>query len=120
MSHTHPSPSSVDFQLIFNNALKAYEKRTKYEILFHPLAAQLQACQHPNDILTVLQQQVQEQDQSRTNEQRLTKWLEPTINVLYAFSETIGEGVGLVHLMTSSFLTSGLLYLCGRSFHLQR
>jgi hypothetical protein len=90
----------VDFHLIFNNALKVYEKRAKYEISSHPLAAQLQACQSPSDILAVLQQQVQGQGQSRTSEQRLTKWLEPTVNVLYAFSETIGEGVSLVHLMT--------------------
>ncbi|KAI0284495.1 hypothetical protein BC826DRAFT_1055924, partial [Russula brevipes] len=25
-----------------------------------------------------------------------TRWLDPTVNVLYAFSETLGEGVGLV------------------------
>jgi hypothetical protein len=26
----------------------------------------------------------------------LTKWLNPTVNVLYALSATLGEGVGLV------------------------
>ena len=97
MSHTHPTgPSSPNFQLIFNNALKAYEKQTNNDILFHPLVADLQACQSPNAILAVLQQQVQELDQSRTSDERLTKWLDPTVNVLYAFSETIGEGVSLV------------------------
>ena len=101
MSHTHPaSPSSTNFQLIFDNALKAYEKDTKNDILLHPLAAELQACRSPGSILAVLQQQVQELDQSRTSDERLTKWLEPTVNVLYAFSETIGEGVSLVSLMT--------------------
>jgi len=101
MSHTHPaSSSSTNFQLIFNNALKAYEKHTKNDLLSHPLAAQLQACQSPSSILAVLQHQVQELDQSRINDEGLTKWLGPTINVLYAFSETIGEGVSLVRPMT--------------------
>jgi hypothetical protein len=101
MSHTHPTgPSSSNFQLIFNNALKAYEKQTNNDILFHPLAADLQTCQSPSAILAVLLQQVQEFDQSRTSDERLTKWLDPTVNVLFAFSETIGESVSLVRLMT--------------------
>ena len=101
MSHTHPTgPSSSNFQLIFNNALKAYEKQTNNDILFHPLAADLQACQSPSAILAVLLHQVEEFSQSRTSDERLTKWLGPTVNVLYAFSETIGESVSLVRLMT--------------------
>ena len=97
MSHTHPtSSSSTNFQLIFNNALKAYEKQTKHDLLAHPLAAQLQACQSPSSILVVLQQQVQQLNRPRASDDRLTKWLDPTVNVLYAFSETLGEAVGLV------------------------
>ena len=97
MSHSHPAgPSSPNFQLILNNALKSYEKQTKHDLLAHPLAAQLQACQSPSSILVVLQQQVQQLDRSRATDDRLTKWLDPTVNVLYAFSETLGEGVSLV------------------------
>jgi hypothetical protein len=83
---------------IINNALKAYEKRTKQDLLAHPLASQLQACDSPAAILAVLQQQVQGLDQSRNSDDRLTKWLDPTINVLYTLSATLGEGVGLVSL----------------------
>ena len=97
MSHSHPAgPSSPNFQLIINNALKVYEKHTKKDLLAHPLAAQLQACQTPSSILVILQQQVQELNRSRATDDRLTKWLDPTVNVLYAFSETLGEGVSLV------------------------
>ncbi|KAI0284463.1 hypothetical protein BC826DRAFT_1179337 [Russula brevipes] len=97
MSHTCPATtSSSNFQLIINNALKEYEKRTKNDLLAHPLAAQLQACDSPTKILAVLQQQVQEHDQSRTRHETLTGWLEPTVNILYAFSATLGEGVSLV------------------------
>ena len=64
----------------------------------HPLAAQLQACDSPSAVIAVLQQQVQELDPSTGNDNKLTKWLDPTVNVLYALSATLGEGVGLVRL----------------------
>jgi hypothetical protein len=101
MSHTYSTASSssqasTNFQLIINNALNAYEKRTKQDLLAHPLAAQLQTCDSPAAILAVLQQQVQGPDQSGNGNDRWTKWLDPTINVLFAFSATVGAGVGLV------------------------
>ncbi|KAH9034285.1 ankyrin repeat-containing domain protein [Lactarius hengduanensis] len=61
----------------------------------HPLAAQLQACDSPAAILTILQDQVDRFNQSRSSNQRLQKWLNRTINVLYAVSVTLGEGIGL-------------------------
>jgi hypothetical protein len=101
MSHSHlAAASSSNFQLIINNALKAYEKRTKKDLLAHPLASQLQGCNSPGAILAILQQQVQGLDQSRSSDDRWTKWLDPTVNILYALSATLGEGVGLVNLRT--------------------
>ncbi|KAF8469892.1 hypothetical protein DFH94DRAFT_812381 [Russula ochroleuca] len=95
MSHSHlAASSSSSFQLIINNALKAYEKRTKNDLLAHPLAAQIQACDSLTAILTVLQQQIQGLDQPRSDD-RWTKWLDPTVNVLFAFSATLGAGVSL-------------------------
>ncbi|KAN0128644.1 hypothetical protein V8E53_013563 [Lactarius tabidus] len=90
------STSSPNFQSIFYAALKTYEKKTKKDLLAHPLAAQLQACKSPGDILAVLQDKVNELDQSRSADERLSQWLNPTINVLYSFSAMIGAGVGLV------------------------
>lgn len=101
MSQTHSTAtSSSNFQLIFNNALEGYERRTKQDLLVHPLAAQFQACDSPSAILAILQQQIKEFNQSRRSDKRLTKWLDPTVNVLYTFSEALGEGVGLVCLST--------------------
>ena len=85
--------SSHNFRLIISNALKDYEKRTKDNLLLHPLASQLQECDSPGDIIAVLQQQIQHQ--SRSTDERWTKWLDPTINVLLTFSQTVGT-VGLV------------------------
>jgi hypothetical protein len=44
----------------------------------------------------VLQEQVQELDESQHGNERLMEWLDPNVNVLHAFSEILGEGVGLV------------------------
>ena len=97
MSHSHLSTaSSFNFQLILNNSLKAYKKRTKKDLLAHPLATQLQSCNTPSAILGLLQQQVLGVDQSRNSDDRWIKWLDPTVNVLYALSATLGDGVGLV------------------------
>ena len=88
--------SSSNFQSVFNAALEAYEKATKNKLLAHPLAAQLQSCGSPAAILSVLKNLVQQSDQSSSTDQRLTNWLDPTVNVLYTFSATLGGGVGLV------------------------
>jgi hypothetical protein len=88
------SPSASNFQSIFNGALKAYEKKTKNDLLAHPLVAQLQACNSLDDILAILRDKFNEFDKSRS--ERLSRWLNPTINVLYSFSVILGQGVGLV------------------------
>ena len=101
MSHSHlTAASSSSFQLIMENALESYKKRTKKDLLAHPLASQLQACDSPAAIIAVLQQQAQEPDQSRSGDDQWSKWLVPTVNILYSISETLGEGVGLVSLQT--------------------
>jgi hypothetical protein len=88
---------------MFYAALKAYEKKTKNDLIAHPLAAQLQACKSPGDILSILQDKVKEFDQSRSADERLSQWLNPTINVLYSFSATLGAGVGLVSTVKTIF-----------------
>jgi hypothetical protein len=107
MSHTHPTSTSPNIQLIFDNALKAYKKRTKNDLLTHPLADRLKACDSASSILTVLQEQVQELNESQRNN---TKWLDPTVNVLHAFSETLG-GVSSVCFRIRICPRSSLSYL---------
>jgi hypothetical protein len=84
------------FETIITAALQAYNKQTKKDIASHPLATQLRSCESPSAILAVLRTQVQTFDQSQSADEKLTKWLDPTVNVLYAFSATLGNGVGLV------------------------
>ena len=90
------SSSSSNFQLIINNALNTYKKRTKNDLGAHPLATQLQSCESPSAILAVLHEQVHGLEQSQSSDERWTKWLDPTVNVLYAFSGILGSGVSMV------------------------
>ena len=95
MASSSSSPSS-SFQLIINNALDAYKKRTKIDLLAHPLVTKLRSYNTPSAILDVLQQQIQGLDKSRSGDDRWTRWLDPIVNVLFALSATLGKGVGLV------------------------
>ena len=96
MSQTPPASSS-NLQAIFVASLKEYEKKTKKDLITHPLMAQLQTCNSPADILAVLRTQVQQFETSTLGDDKLTRWLNPTVNVLFAFSSAIGTGVGLVN-----------------------
>jgi hypothetical protein len=102
MSQILPTTSTSNFQAVFYASLKAYEEKTKKDLLAHPLTTQLQTCNSPTDILAVLRNQVQQFEQSTRDDDKLTKWLNPTVNVLYAFSSVLGAGVGLVnHIRTA-------------------
>jgi hypothetical protein len=94
----HTATTSTNFDTIFRVALEAYKKQTKKDITSHPLAAQLKSCDTPRAILDVLRAQVQVFDQARSSDdEKLTKWLDPTVNVLFAFSATLNSVVGLVN-----------------------
>ncbi len=101
------STSSSNLEFTFRTAFKAYKKRTGQDITSHLLAIWLKTCDSPDAIIAVLRAQVQEFDQSRRDDERLTKWLNPTVNVLYAFSATLG---GLVILGRLPHSRSALSY----------
>jgi hypothetical protein len=94
------STSQSNFASIFNAALESYKRKTKKDLASHPLLPNLQSCESPDAVLTVLREQVPAYNQSRNGDDGLTKWVTPTVNVLYSFSETIGQGVGLVNITT--------------------
>jgi hypothetical protein len=94
--------ASPSFQVIFDAALKSYQKQTKKDLLAHPLASQLQSCNSTTAILALLQDQVREFDKSHSGDERLTKWLGPTVNVLFAFSAAVSGGVSLASVYTQA------------------
>ncbi|KAH9069508.1 hypothetical protein EDB83DRAFT_2551109 [Lactarius deliciosus] len=106
---TTPSKSSSNMESIFDAALKSYKKKTKNDLKKHDLFKQLEACDSPAAILAVFQ--AARFDYSPTaSDDRLNKWLVPTINVLYAFSGALGEGVALVNIDTSVFSPAKLVF----------
>ena len=109
--------SSSHVQPIINNALKAYKKRTKNDLLTHPLFSQLEACKTPAAIHAVLQQQVQGFDQSPDCDDRCIKWLDPTVDVIYPLSDKLGEDVSLVSLQTLTCPNYALTHIYGRYSH---
>ena len=103
-----PSGSSSNIESIFDAALKSYKKKTKKDLKNHDLFKQLESCDSPAAILAVFQ--AAHFDQSRmARDERLKRWLVPTINVLCAFSETLGEGISLVNIDSSSPLSVNML-----------
>jgi hypothetical protein len=87
--------SSSNYQSIFDNAIEAYKKKTKKDLCSHPLLDKLQNCHSPDAVLKVLYEQIPDFNQSRGTDDKLTKWLNPTVNVLCMFSGVIGGSIGL-------------------------
>jgi hypothetical protein len=98
------SAASPNFGTIFAAALKEYKKRTKRDITAHSLAAQVESCDSPNAVLTVLQTQVQMFDPSPSANERWTRLLDPTVTVLCAFSGFVSGIAGPVNHDTSNRL----------------
>ena len=94
------STSHSNFVSIFNAALETYKCKTKKDLTSHPLLPTLQSCDSPEAILTVLQEQIPAFGQSQIGDDGLTKWVTPTVKVLYSFSAALGAGVGLVSIRT--------------------
>ena len=90
------SSSTPKFQPIFEDALKEYRRKTGKDLTTHPLAEEIKSCGSPEAILAILEGKANELNQSQSSDERLTKWLAPTVNVLNAFSATLGQGVSMV------------------------
>ena len=97
-----PSISRSNLDSIFDAALRAYKNKTGNDVTSHPLATELQSCDSPDAILTVLRRQIPTPDQSQNVDEAFAKCLIPTVNVLYTLSDTLGGVAGMVNITTSS------------------
>ena len=96
-SSLQPSSSSTpNFQPIFEKALQEYKKTTGNDLTTQPLAAEIKGCDSPQAVLAVLESKANELNRSRSRDERLIKWLNPTVNILSALSAILGQGAGLV------------------------
>jgi hypothetical protein len=87
-------PSST-FKSMLDAALVEYKKKTGEDLQALWLASELQTCESVDSILDVLRHQAKAFERS-SDDQKLIKWIDPLVNVLFTFSDTLGGGVSLV------------------------
>jgi hypothetical protein len=96
-------PSISNFVSIFDAASNEYRKVTKHDLHTHPFAARLYNCDSPEAVLNVFRMQTEAFDEFLKGDDRLMKWLDPTVNILFTLSATLGEGIGLVSVLIYLF-----------------
>ena len=91
-------PSSSSFQGLFNAALQDFENQTKTELVEHPLAKKLEACDSVDSITAILQEQVRIFGEIRGEDIKIMKSLRSSVDILYTLSNStiLGEVIGLV------------------------
>ena len=80
--------------------MRTYSRRTKIDLVLHPLAAVFQSCNDPGVALSVFQHAAH---QPRIDDEGLKALLSSTLTGLYAISPSVKEGVGLVIVDSCSF-----------------
>ena len=98
-------PSTDNFTAIFNAAIVEYQTLTGKPLDTHPFATQLDTCQNPEAVLDLLRTQAQAFSKFRKGVEKLMTWLDPTIHILSAFSDTLGEGISLVSNPVDLYMT---------------
>ena len=92
-----PAPSqnlASNFKLMLDVALAKYKKKTGEDLLALWLASELQTCDSVDSVLDILRLQAKAFE--RSDDQKLIKWIDPLINVLFTFSDALGDGISLV------------------------
>ena len=93
-----PSTSTLtnNFTAVFHAASTEYQRVTGKSLDSHPFAGKLDACHDPNAVLDLLLTQAQAFSSFHKADEKLMAWLDPTVRILFTFSATLGEGIGLV------------------------
>lgn len=95
-------PLQIDnFAAIFNAATSEYQRVTGNRLDDHPFSTQLDSCDSPEAVSNVLRTQAQAFGKFGKGNEKLMAWLDPIVHILFTFSDTLGEGIGLV----SSFVS---------------
>jgi hypothetical protein len=95
-SNQTTDPSISNFTAIFDTASRLYKKLTEEDLATHPFFAAIECHNSPDSILNVFRRQAQAFDTFRKGDGKLMALLTPVVNILFTFSQTLGEGVGLV------------------------
>jgi len=85
--------SSSNFQSILDAALDSYAKQTGIDLTKHPSADKLQNIHSPKDVIRLL---LEREMAFKDYRDKYHKYLRPIVQVVHAFSGSIGEVAGLV------------------------
>lgn len=88
-------PSTDNFTAIFNAASTEYQRVTRKPLDTHPFATQLDQCHSREAVSELLRSQAKAFSKFREGDENLMKWLDPTVHILFTFSDTLGEGIAL-------------------------
>jgi len=93
-----PSRLADNFTAIFEVASSEYKRTTGNSLDTHPFAAQLDKCDSPQSFSNELRTQAQTLSAIRKGDDKLElmAWLDPIVHILFTFSTTLGEGIGIV------------------------
>ena len=83
-STSNTSTLQSNIKTLFDTALDKYAKRTGQDLCNHPLAAAIDRCGSPDEILAIFQAQSHAFDEFRNGDPKLVKWLRPVVNGLHA------------------------------------
>jgi len=83
-------------------------KKTGIDLSKNPFANKLQLAETPDDILHLLQEREKAFKEYRSRNRTLIDCLSPAVNVLHAFSFTLGEAASLVSHASLCFFFSSL------------
>ena len=115
-SNQTAGPSTDNFTAIFHLASTEYQRVTGKRLDTHPSAAQLDTCDSPEAVSTILRAQAQAFSEFHKGSERLMALLDPIVHILFTFSATLGEGIGLVsHFRPSSGKTFLQSLVCSHS-----
>ena len=91
-------PGSSHILVLFEAALRDYEKQTGIELLKHPLAEMLQNCDSVESVTAVLGEKIQAFSGSFQEKDKVLKPAKKIVSILYKLSITadFGQDVGLV------------------------
>ncbi|KAF8269269.1 hypothetical protein EI94DRAFT_1014781 [Lactarius quietus] len=90
---TQTADPSSTFKSMLDDALAEYKKKTGEDLQALWIASELQTCESVDSVLDILREQAKAFEQS--GDQKLMKWIDPLVHVLYTFSGALGDGIGV-------------------------
>jgi hypothetical protein len=77
-------------------ALNEYKQKTGEELRDHPLATKLRRCDSVGAIKAIFKDQANAFQQFRNGDHKLMKWINPVVDVLYTFNDTLSGVASMV------------------------